>query len=106
MLRNYTKRSTFVVICMFILEINAYYQFESPVKASNSNSIETNSDGSGVNRFTSSLMDFIGLSGNTNNARVPPSHDTPPIPCRCSKSIIKFLAFETGAGFSLRIFIV
>lgn len=89
MLINFINRSTFIVVCILISEISAYLQFESPVKGPNSNTIESNAEGSGVNRFTSSLINLLGLSGNTNNARGP-SHDTPPLPCRCSKPIRKF----------------
>lgn len=80
------KKLTIFVICTMILEMRAFSLFGSDVKSEISNTLESNAVELEFesNRFTAPLIQFLGLSSYTNNARGP-THDTPPTPCSCSK---------------------
>lgn len=76
-----------ILTCLFIWQANAYINFVYKIDDNSLNTITSNpivSKPADTNRFTSSLMTLFGLNGMPSNTRGP-THDTPPIPCRCRK---------------------
>lgn len=92
---KHIDRVSFLLICLFVIQASAYLRFSYKI---DDNSIETpkqitpkqitskqiTPEPSDTNRFTSALMSLFGLNGMPSNTRGP-THDTPPLPCRCRK---------------------
>lgn len=85
------NRTVALLACVFLCQANAYVNFAFKLEEQTQNTITSEpvaSKPDNTNRFTSSLMNLLGLNAMLDaipsNSRGP-THDTPPLPCRCRK---------------------